>query len=441
MKISKYNIEQEIENEQILIYNSLTTALVILEKAEFDSIFNKQNFAHEEAGELLEMGFLVDDEFDELNYLRELRENVVRANTTIADVMLAPTMDCNARCYYCFEDNCHHDKMDKETADAVVRYLIQYWNGDLLNITWFGGEPLMAPDIIDYITEQLTERKIKLISKITTNGLLLTKEVALKALNRWHTTKIQISMDAYGEEYNRIKNYVDLSLENPFEVVIENLHHALVVGLKVKVRINFDPDKKEIAIDLMNRLQTRFGEYDNFSAYFAPIDAASNIVRPIADEFTDRKTHPYMELINVSKDYGYFKGNNRGETENFIYDEKGLLNSLKLYPSPTNCYASSPCVFAIDSRGDLYKCHRVLGKGDRYSSGNVKTGVIKNEIFQFFANTDYSLIECEDCKLLPICQGGCKINAYLYKDEHACVPTKAIIKDLILDYARELNYL
>lgn len=441
MKISKYNIEQEIEHEQMLLYNTLTTSLVVLDKAEFESIFIERNFAHPEAGELLVMGFLVEDEFDEIGYLRELRENVVKANTTIADVMLAPTMDCNARCYYCFEHGCHHDKMTKETADAVVKYLIRYWNGSLLNITWFGGEPLLAPDIIDYITERLLAKNIKLISKITTNGLLLTREAALKALNRWHTTKIQISMDAYGEEYNRIKNYADRSVDNPFAVVQENLHQALALGLKVKVRINFNPDRQETAIDLMNHLQTRFGAYERFSAYFASIDAASNLVRPIAGEFPDRATHPYRELINVSRNYGYYKGNGRGAKGNFLYDEKGLLNSLKLYPSPTNCYASSPCVFAIDSRGDLYKCHRVLGKGDQYSSGNVQTGVIQNEIFQFFANPDYSLRECEDCKLLPICQGGCKINAYLYHDEHACIPTKAIIKDLILDYARGLAYL
>lgn len=63
---------------------------------------------------------------------------------------------------------------------------------------------------------------------------------------------------------------------------------------------------------------------------------------------------------------------------------KGLLVDLKLYPSPTNCYASCPSVFAIDSKGDLYKCHRVLGKGQKYSSGNVKTGIEKMKFISSF---------------------------------------------------------
>lgn len=110
-----------------------------------------------------------------------------------------------------------------------------------------------------------------------------------------------------------------------------------------------------------------------------------------------------------------------------------------MYPSPTNCYASCPSVFAIDSKGDLYKCHRVLGKGQKYSSGNVKTGIEKNEIYKFFCNTDLVYEECKDCKLLPVCQGGCKINAYIYKDEHACSPIKAIFPELIEEYLK--NYI
>ncbi|MGM9677156.1 MAG: SPASM domain-containing protein, partial [Butyricicoccus sp.] len=114
-------------------------------------------------------------------------------------------------------------------------------------------------------------------------------------------------------------------------------------------------------------------------------------------------------------------------------------SSLRLYPCPTNCYASCPRVFSIDSHGDIYKCHRVLGKGKKYSSGNIKTGIIKNNIYQYFCNTKLSLPECETCKVLPICQGGCKINAYTYHDIHACVPTKPILNQLILYYARNMG--
>ena len=144
-------------------------------------------------------------------------------------------------------------------------------------------------------------------------------------------------------------------------------------------------------------------------------------------------------MIKFSQKYGYYKGNVHGENGNLLYDEKGLLTTLKLYPSPTNCYASCPSVFAIDSKGDLYKCHRVLGKGAEFSSGNVRTGIEKNTIFKFFCNTALVYDECKTCKLLPICQGGCKINAYIYGDEHACTPIKSILPELVEEYIHQLS--
>lgn len=440
MKESKFNLTGEYDNNQVWVYNTLTTAAVLLNEKEYNRIFNLHMFSNydETFLQLCDMGFFLDDDFDELAYLKQLRDTVVKSNSKIADIIIAPTMDCNARCYYCFESGCHHDKMSIQTADAVVKYIIDNWNHDLFNINWFGGEPLMAPDIIDYISERLEANEVKFISRITTNGYYLTPEIAQHAKEKWHTHKIQISIDALHEEYNRIKRYINDDCDNPFERVITNLENALKLGLTIRVRINFNPLKKDKASQLMEYLQSKFEQFDGFSSYFAPIDADQRIVPTVAGNFENETVHPFLSLIRFSQQYGYFSGNNRGIDENFLYDEKGLLTSLKLYPSPTNCYASCPCVFAIDSRGDLYKCHRVLGKGSQYSSGNVSTGIIKNEIYDFFCDSDLPYKECESCKILPICQGGCKINAYIYKDEHACSPIKNIVGDLIKMYIDKL---
>lgn len=436
MKESKFNLTGEYDDHQVWVYNTLTTAAILLDKEEYHQIFNLHMLSDNDETflQLHDMGFFLDDDFNELAYLKHLRDTVVESNSKIADIMIAPTMDCNARCYYCFESGCHHDKMSIQTADAVVKYIIDNWNHDLFNINWFGGEPLMAPDIIDYISEQLEANEVKYISRITTNGYYLTPEVALRAKEKWNTHKIQISIDALNEEYNRIKRYINNDCDNPFERVIANLENALRLGLTIRVRINFNPLRKDKASQLMEYLQSKFGQYSGFSSYFAPIDAEQKIAPTVAGLFENEVEHPYLSLIRFSQQYGYFSGNDRGADGNFLYDEKGLLSSLKLYPSPTNCYASCPCVFAIDSRGDLYKCHRVLGKGPQYSSGNVSTGIIKNEIYDFFCDSDLPYKECESCKILPICQGGCKINAYIYKDEHACSPIKSIVGDLIKMY-------
>ena len=430
---SKFNVYREYAKGKYWLYNTFTTSVVILDDDSIKKYFIDENFSDENdiISELHDMGFFIDDSFDELKYLESLRRTVVDSNKKIVDLMIAPTMDCNARCYYCFEHGCHHEKMTKETADAVVSYIINNWNGELFNISWFGGEPLLATDVMDYISRELERKSINFISKITTNGYELSESTVRHALNHWHTNKIQISIDALHEEYNRIKNYKGVISESPFDKVLANVRTALESGIKIRIRINFNPIEKSKASELMDYLQVRFSAYENFSCYFAPIDTKSSIVPSIAGKFDSLTEHPFLSLIKLARKYGYYAGNNRDKNKNYMYDDKGFLSALKLYPSPTNCYASCPSMFAIDSKGDLYKCHRVLGKGEQYSSGNVRTGIIKNDIYNFFCNTDLSYDECKDCKILPICQGGCKINAYVYNDEHACSPIKSIYKELI----------
>lgn len=436
MKQSKFNVGKKYNEKSYWVYNTLTTALVILDEDQYLTYFVNEDFLVDgkDFTDLCEMGFFIEDEFDELQYLEELRKTVVKSNKKIADIMIAPTMDCNAHCYYCFERGCHHEKMSIETADAVVEYIKNNWNHELFNITWFGGEPLLAPDIIDYISEKMRQEGINFISRITTNGYELTPEIVRRAIEQWNTNKIQISIDALFEEYDKVKRYNLNQDGRAFKKVIQNVKTTLDEGVKVRVRINFNPQEQYKAAALMEYLQKEFSEYPHFESYFAPIDVDSEIVPCIAGTFDDMSEHPFLSLIKFAQKYGYYDGNARGEKGNFLYDEHGLLVSLKMYPSPTNCYASCPSVFAIDSKGDLYKCHRVLGKGTDYSSGNVKTGVIRNDIYNFFCNTDLSYEECNECKLLPICQGGCKINAYIYKDDHACSPIKAILPEVIEMY-------
>lgn len=160
MKFSKFNVYKKYNDQEYWVFNTLTTALIILENEKFMKYFINQDLDNgsEDVNEFLEMGFLIEDNFNELEYLEELRKTVVNSNKKIADIMIAPTMDCNARCYYCFENGCHREKMTFETADAVVHYIEENWNGELFNVTWFGGEPLLATDIIDYISEQMAQK-------------------------------------------------------------------------------------------------------------------------------------------------------------------------------------------------------------------------------------------------------------------------------------------
>lgn len=439
MKNSMFNICIPFDDKYI-VYNTFSTSLVELDVFLYRDIFiNNKYEEYEETKQLLDMGFLVLDECDELSLLQNARETVIdTAGDKISNIIIAPTLECNAHCYYCFENGFRNGTMTEDIAKKLADYLEAHWNGELLGITWFGGEPLLAVNIIDLICGELKKRKIKFTSKITTNGSLLNKNIAEKAIKLWNVEKVQITIDAIGEEYNRIKNY-DKTIVSPFHTVIRNIENALEVGLRVKIRINFDPEKQNIALDIMNYLVRRFRNEVNLKFYFAPIDANNEIVKNIADDFQEYEEHPYISLIKFGRENQLYRGFPDMEDieENDSLDPVGLLKKLKIYPSPINCYATCPNVYSIAPNGDIYKCHRVLGRKE-FASGNICNGIEKNEAYEFFCNTEVSYEECNNCAVIPICQGGCKINARLYGNKEACAPCKAIINDLILLYKEDL---
>ena len=76
MKTSQFIIAAQQEDNQdiYLLYNTHTTAFVALEKEIYNKIFKENVFDEDEyVRPLKKMGFIIDDDFDELKTLEELR--------------------------------------------------------------------------------------------------------------------------------------------------------------------------------------------------------------------------------------------------------------------------------------------------------------------------------------------------------------------------------
>lgn len=163
MKRSKFIVSQKGKLPgTILIYSTFSTSLVELEEIIYKTIFENADFESypSEVDALYKMGFLIDDDYDELRYLESLRNMTLNANrSTPTYYIVCPTTGCNARCYYCFEKGVQQRKMSKETAEAVADYIIANHDEEHLVIQWFGGEPLLEPGIISLIVDKLHRNK------------------------------------------------------------------------------------------------------------------------------------------------------------------------------------------------------------------------------------------------------------------------------------------
>lgn len=439
MKRSKFIVSQKGKLPgTILIYSTFSTSLVELEEIIYKTIFENADFESypSEVDALYKMGFLIDDDYDELRYLESLRNMTLNANrSTPTYYIVCPTTGCNARCYYCFEKGVQQRKMSKETAEAVADYIIANHDEEHLVIQWFGGEPLLEPGIISLIVDKLHRNKVNFDSKIITNGSLLTDEIVRCAKNEWNVKIIQITIDALFEDYNRIKDYYKLE-RDPFELVMENIQRCLDCGINIRIRINFNPLENEKAITTVNYLKERFGSDKNFFVYLAPID--SKEIPSITEKFDDEKQHPLIQLLDAERDYCSF-GNYDSRTETgTVYD--AILKKYYLTPIPTSCYGGCQSSLTIDSAGYIFDCHRLLGH-EEYASGDVFNGRVNGEITKIFTDSELSNDECASCSLLPLCQGGCKYRAMTYGKEHACTFVKGVVEELIMRAADEINEL
>ena len=92
-----------------------------------------------------QMGMLVPEDEDEGQKTFE-RWEAVDSDPTHFSIIVNPTLDCNLRCWYCYEEHRHGATMTPETLQALCRLVDQTVERPelkTLSVSFFGGEPLL----------------------------------------------------------------------------------------------------------------------------------------------------------------------------------------------------------------------------------------------------------------------------------------------------------
>lgn len=124
MKASKYNFMIKGENGNTLFYNTRMGSLALVEpekKQQYDDyIKNKTELDEEFMSQLKYCGFLVEDGFDEKLDIK-MRLLSSRYDTSVLSLTITPTMACNLRCVYCFENGHYgHEKMNGAVQNKII---------------------------------------------------------------------------------------------------------------------------------------------------------------------------------------------------------------------------------------------------------------------------------------------------------------------------------
>ena len=146
-KESVFNIKIKVRDKWI-IYNTSTGAMIRL-----DSKLNQAMCYDEQAKLLVDQGFVIDSVIDEINELEVNRKfGIYNLRPEVIHFSIAPTLQCQARCPYCFEQDIQYKKsMTSLTVQNVVNYIedvLKSTRAKELRVNFFGGEPLLVKDKI-----------------------------------------------------------------------------------------------------------------------------------------------------------------------------------------------------------------------------------------------------------------------------------------------------
>ncbi|MGK9233239.1 radical SAM protein [Inquilinus limosus] len=147
---------------------------------------------------------------------------------SLFELIILPTEQCNFRCKYCYEDFALH-RMTPEIVSAI-KSLIDVRAHDMrtFNLSWFGGEPLMASDVVLDISEHAravcAARGIRYHGSMTTNGYLLTDRLQAQLVAAG-VTSFQISLDGDEDLHDASRPLV--SGRGTHRKIMENIHSAL----------------------------------------------------------------------------------------------------------------------------------------------------------------------------------------------------------------------
>ncbi len=432
MKPSAYNIlVDDLENGDTIIFNSLYGSMATFEKGEMplvNEILDNPNHQPGNSTELIEalvaQKYLIADDVNEMAIIENRKMSGIRDANRL-DVIIMPTLDCNFNCIYCYEDK-KPGKMSDKTVGVIKKWMAaEIPKHKLVLLSWFGGEPLMGIGQIEEITKFANETagtcETEMITHITTNGSLLTKERVQKLVSL-NIFNYQVTIDGIAGTHNQLRPL--RNGKGSFDKVFENIILLVKENPKVKVtlRVNFNHTNLHTVPELLNLFPKKYRRQLRLT------------LEPIFGSCEYNATDN-LQAEDISKTIaGYYK-----MASGLGYDitiGKASVTSGKL----VYCYAEREEQYIINYNGDIFKCSvdsfEPANRAGRIGDDGV---FIKNtEKWESWMNIPLFDGICTSCKYLPLCMGGCRKTRIQNKNTGsvcALIPTNAsyILKQISLN--------
>ncbi len=414
MRWSKYNTLFHSPRFGHFLYNAVSNVMFEFDLPHFqvtERLKDHPDYAESSGNRefitLLESKGVIVHEGDEDKILmqKKYQRNGICFNNSHLSLTICPTLACNFRCLYCFENSRDNKQiMHTETVDKLIDYITRLKSVKDISLVWFGGEPTLAFNTIKGLTEQLLSLDINYQhASMITNGYLLDRE-KIEQLNDLRIRDIQITLDGPAETHDRRRI---LPGGGPtFHKILNNVDTLMNSSYEgsCRIRVNTDKNNLNAYADLNSELMDRF-KGQKLSVYAAPVDTSA--------------------AVNYDRSCSFSTGE-WGDFNLRIYHSSGIIPREGLYPRTkwfNNCVANHRNSYVVGPSGELYKCWDNVGK-PQMVIGNVhlEDPITNPELVALYsiATDPFDDPACLECSVLPICGGGCvnmRLKAQHFKEE------------------------
>lgn len=338
------------------------------------------------ASKLINGGFLIPKETDELNIIREKNKESINAKNYFLVVL--PTLNCNFSCWYCIQDHVK-SVMSPNTINKVKAHIQKIIFEDkisALHLEWFGGEPFMNFEevilpISLYAIEKCKEANIPFLNAATTNGYYLNsrlqKEIEALKFERFH-----ITLDGPRGFHNKVK--YQTGLESAFDHVLKNINQILTKNKRVKLNLRINYTQNNLNESIVSEINEHICVNNRERVLIIP--------RKVWQESKGGLSDKLIDVINKFKESKY------------------LVQELNIIHDYIPCYANRENYVAINYNGSVVKC---TAHDDLYSKnppGQLSDDgsiIWKEGFLECFNKKRFENTKCVKCKYLPICMGIC----------------------------------
>jgi radical SAM protein with 4Fe4S-binding SPASM domain len=335
------------------------------------------------------------------------------------------TRRCNLNCKHCYASEPLEGK--ELGVDEIERILEEGKDLGVDSVTLTGGEPFVRDDVWQII-ELILEHGVRL--SIITNATLIDKESAKRLAKL--PVGLQVSMDGARKEiYEAIRG------TGSFDLFMKGLRNLLEEGLASRITLSCTITKPT-AVSLRDFFSfARRIEIKNlhFSWLIYQGNARKNWARLSLTTKEQIKVALYLHRLarlnsdlNVSGDYCK---NYLSNFTNPYFPRKGELPC----PLGHNPY--------IDAAGFVYGC-QLLSHPD-YRLGNCREESLTKildplailRLYQSITLRPWNIEQCEKCRFLPFCRGGCPAEAIsVFHNPLAPSPTCEVAKGMFRYFIR-----